>query len=312
MQDDAGNGRASPLDWLRVLPQYLLPQHVLSRFIGWLARARCKPWKTLLIKGFSRAFSVDLNEAEAADPAYYPSFAQFFCRHLRPGIRPLDTDPLSVLSPVDGTISELGTLRADQMLQAKGRWFSLADLLGEEEASGFRDGSFVTLYLAPCDYHRIHMPVDGCLRRAQHLPGRLFSVNACSARVIPRLYARNERLALRFDTDQGAMALILVGALLVGGLETIWTGRVPAGARHASRSDYAPGEQPLGRGEDLGCFHFGSTVILLYPKETVQWLEPRRPQTPIRQGQALGRISSGTPRQHKRAAVVNNSRQVLQ
>ncbi|MCI0436839.1 MAG: archaetidylserine decarboxylase, partial [Gemmatimonadetes bacterium] len=210
--------------------QYLLPRHFLSRLVGSLARARIAWFRAALIRGFLRLYPVNLSEAEHRDQSAYDSFNDFFTRRLRPGTRPIDREPGAAVCPVDGYVSEAGRLAGDALLQAKGICYSATALLGGDPAlaAQFADGSFATLYLAPHNYHRVHMPLAGTLRLARHVPGHRFSVNAATAAGMAGLFARNERIACVFDTIAGPMAVVLVGALFVGSMSLSWTGEIRA------------------------------------------------------------------------------------
>ncbi|WJW74529.1 archaetidylserine decarboxylase [Thiohalobacter sp. IOR34] len=287
---------ASLGDYLLSLPQYLLPHHALSRLVLRATRVRQRAWKNLLIRQISRHYRIDLEEAVSADPDHYASFNDFFTRPLKPGVRPLDPRPDRLLSPVDGRVSQAGTIEATRIFQAKGRDYSLLELLGgqTDSAEPFRDGRFATLYLSPRDYHRIHMPLAGTLRRTIYVPGRLFSVAPHTVRSVPRLFARNERLVSLFDTAAGPMALVAVGALFVSCIETVWSGieTPPHGHRVRVRDFPAegPGSVHLTRGAEMGRFNMGSTVILLFGPEAVAWEAGVRPDAALRMGQAIGRL----------------------
>ena len=289
----AGEQAASIWDRLCVLPQYLLPQGLLTRCGGLLARWRWRPWKALLIRVFIRAFRVNMEESQPSDPAAYASFAEFFVRPLKSGCRPLAGDERTVLSPVDGVARQcIERMDEDQLPQAKGHRLPLSELFAgrPEWAQSFTGGSCATLYLAPRNYHRVHMPVAGRLEGLLHVPGSLFAVNGPAMRAIPRLFARNERLVLLFDTAAGRMAAIMVGALFVGGMETVWTGRLPQAPRSPEPWRPPPAEAWRDRGQELGRFHFGSTAILLFPPGKVIWERSCRSDAPVRMGQALGRL----------------------
>lgn len=276
--------------------QQALPQHALSGLMYRLARLRWRPLKDLLIWTLRRLYRIDMSEAERSDPRAYPHFNAFFTRALRPGARPLDPDPRAILCPVDGRISQIGRISAGRVIQAKGQDFSVAELLGgdAERAAAFMDGSFVTLYLAPGDYHRIHMPLAGTLVWMRHLPGRLFSVNATTAERVPGLFARNERVVCQFQTDAAALAMVLVGAIFVGGIETVWAGEItPARMRGRSKrlaSDASPVR--LERGAEMGRFNLGSTVILLLEPGRASWDETLESGHKVRLGQRLGLVAS--------------------
>ena len=280
-------------DWLKSWPIAILPHHLLSGVVRAATRWQTVWWKNLLIRWFIRHFRVDMAEAEDPDPGHYPDFNSFFTRALLPAARPLTDQPQAILSPIDGHISQIGRIRDDRLLQAKGRDYSLVTLLGGsmERARAFQDGSFATLYLSPRDYHRIHMPNAGQLTESVYIPGRLFSVAPHTTRAIPGLFTRNERLVTLFDTTSGPMALVLVGAIFVACMETVWEGVVrPAGpgiqVRHY-RSD--PGSRiELRQGDEMGRFNMGSTVILLYGPGQMRWLEGLAANQAVRMGELIG------------------------
>ncbi|GAB6041041.1 archaetidylserine decarboxylase [Endothiovibrio diazotrophicus] len=282
------------VDYLKALPQYLYPHHPLSRMMHAATRCCCPRLKNPFTRWFVRRFGIDLSEAAQPDPLAYPHFNAFFTRALREGARPLAGGEAVVVSPVDGTVSQLGAIRGGDIFQAKGRRFDLTTLLGGDpaRAAPFRDGAFATIYLSPRDYHRIHMPLAGRLTGMVHVPGRLFSVNPATTRVIPGLFARNERVVALFDTAAGPMAVVMVGAIFVGSIETVWAGEVtpPAGSR-VSAWGYPADEAPrLVRGEELGRFNMGSTVILLFGRDRLEWDERLAAGGGLRMGQALGSI----------------------
>ena len=284
-------GRTPPGDRLFVALQYLLPQRLLSRAMRGLTRVRTRPVKDLMIKGFLRLYAVDMTEAERSDPVSYETFNAFFTRSLRPGARPVDTAPEAVVSPVDGTVSQAGTIGGDLLLQAKGIHYGTAELLGGDQvlARDFEGGEFATIYLAPFNYHRIHMPLAGTLRRAVFVPGDLFSVNAATAAAVPRLFARNERIACVFDTAAGPMAVVLVGALFVGSMSLSWLGEVTGdGARELSSGGPPPA---LVKAAELGCFNMGSTVILLFPRGALRLDPGLVPGYAVRMGQRIASLS---------------------
>ncbi|MBL8251668.1 MAG: phosphatidylserine decarboxylase [Candidatus Competibacter sp.] len=287
-------------DRLRNLPQYVLPQRLLTRLTHRVTRART-PWlKNFLIRAFARHFQVNLNEALEPDPGAYPDFNAFFTRALKPNARPLAAGDGAVCCPVDGAVSQLGLAEADALLQAKGRHFSLTALLGGEAARAqpFQGGAFATLYLSPRDYHRIHMPVAGALREMVHIPGQLFSVSPLTARVVPELFARNERVAALFDTPAGPMALVLVGAINVASIETVWAGTITPPLASAIRRWRYPtageGAVRLDRGQEMGRFNMGSTVILLFGPGAIRWDAGIRAGAPVRMGQRLGQRGEPT------------------
>jgi phosphatidylserine decarboxylase len=286
------------LDYLRVFPQYVYPHHLLSRLAFHVTRIRYAPIRKRLIGWFVYHYRVTLDEAVYGNIADYPDFNSFFTRRLHPGARPLATDPAAIVSPVDGNISQLGQIERDCLLQAKGRMYRLADLFGGHQSwtETFLDGRFVTIYLAPRDYHRVHMPVSGKVIEMFHVPGRLFSVNPSTSRMVNSLFTRNERVITLFEGPKSPFALVLVGALLVGSIETVWAGPVtPTGSRfpwlkcHGSKP-----EQPLvlARGAEVARFNMGSTVILLFPAGTAEWQPDLGAGTRVVVGQCIGEIAS--------------------
>ncbi len=274
--------------------QHLLPQHLLSRGVHAIARARARPVKNLLIRAFLRSYAVNLSEAEHADPAAYESFNAFFTRALKPGARTVETAADAVACPVDGVVSQAGRIARDMLLQAKGLQYTAGDLLDDESmAREFVGGSFATLYLAPYHYHRIHMPLAGTLSSARHVPGDLFSVNAATAAGVPGLFTRNERIALVFDTVVGPMAVVLVGALFVGSMSLAWAGEVTADRPRQARA--LPVNDPivaLDRGAELGRFNMGSTVILMFPARHARLTDDLRPGMAVRMGQRIAHITT--------------------
>jgi phosphatidylserine decarboxylase len=282
-------------DQLACLPSWLLPHHAVSRLVYHLARAR-QPWlKQLLIDGLIRAYKIDLADAAQPDPRAYPDFVSFFTRALRDGARPLAGDERTLVSPADGVLSAHGAIAGDRLLQAKGRSYTVPELLGGDFALAdeFTGGAFCTVYLAPGDYHRVHMPLAGTLRSMTHVPGRLFSVQGATVRRIDRLFARNERLVCVFDTACGPLVVVLVGALLVSSISTVWAGEInPHGARRGLwRKTYpaaGEGSVQLARGAELGRFAMGSTVILLLPPGGFAWTQGLYGGMALRCGQALG------------------------
>lgn len=269
--------------------QQILPTRALSWCMYKLTRIRAPWFKNAFIRVFMRLFNISLEEAEFQIPANYASFNHFFTRALVKGARPLAPEP-SLLCPVDGTISQLGPIVNGRLFQAKGHVYSAAELLGSDEnAAPFLGGQFATIYLAPYNYHRIHMPVTGNLLYWRYVPGRLFSVNAATARAMPRLFARNERVVCTFDTRFGPMAMVLVGALFVGSMETVWAGQIsPPHRRSSNDGNYTPmSPVQLLRGAEMGRFNMGSTVILLTANPKLKWEEVLGPGLPVRMGQKL-------------------------
>ena len=269
--------------------QHLTPQHALSRLVGRFADSTVPGVKNTLIKRFIDAYDVDMREA--AEPAStYPTFNAFFTRALKPGARPLGDAAQFVLSPADGAVSQLGAIEGGRIVQAKGRDYSVAELLGGDSANAarFDGGRFVTIYLSPKDYHRVHMPADGTLRSTRYVPGDLFSVNAVTADGVDRLFARNERLAAVFDTPLGAMASVMVGAMIVAGIETVWSGRLQPHGKAVEQRSYNDGPK-LEAGDEMGRFYLGSTVVLLFEPGKVEWLPDLVPGSTVRMGQPIGR-----------------------
>lgn len=266
-----------PLDYLRVLPQYIYPKHLASSLMYRLTRIRFSPWKNWQIRWFIRRYGVDLSLAEQTDPGAFPDFNTFFTRALKPGVRPVSGAEGQITCPADGVLYDFGEIHQGTLLQAKTHRYSVVDLLGgpPSECEALTSGSYVTVYLAPMDYHRVHMPLTGRLREMTYLPGTLYSVNPVTARGVPRLFARNERVVCHFETKFGAMAVVLVGAVFVGGIETVWHGPVtPARRRRPARWNYADDQASLRqfeRGAELGRFNMGSTVIALFERGGLEW-----------------------------------------
>jgi len=290
-----------PLRWyhrLYVGIQYLLPHHLLSALMLRVTRIRRRPVKDLLINTVVRRYRVDMTEALEPDPMAYASFNAFFTRPLRRDARPIARQEDAVVCPADGTLSRLGTIDGGRVFQAKGHDCSLPELLGrrQEWAQRFDGGVFATIYLSPRDYHRVHMPVDATLREMIHVPGRLFSVNPVTAALVPRLFGRNERVPCLFETGCGPMALILVGAIFVGGMETVWAGQVtPTGIRRPGPAHGGETIIRLDKGAEMGRFNMGSTVILLFGPGRVAWDPALKPGARLRMGQQIGRIREHAP-----------------
>ncbi|MDK8463720.1 archaetidylserine decarboxylase [Marinobacter sp. SS13-12] len=285
-------------DKLFVTGQYVAPQLTISRLAGRLADNESVPaLKNRVVNWFIGRYGVDMSEAIESDPAAYPSFNAFFTRELKPGLRPVDSGDSVMVSPVDGTISQLGHISGGRVFQAKGQSFSLNELLGgdQERANTFTDGEFATIYLAPRDYHRIHMPLAGTLREMVYIPGKLFSVNPTTAENVPNLFARNERVACIFDTAAGPMAFVLVGAMIVGSVETTWAGIVAPGKRQVDVTRYDSLKTPIRfeKGEEMGRFRLGSTVVMVMPKGAVTWNSDQVAGGRVRMGAAFGEIRPG-------------------
>jgi len=273
--------------------QYLLPQHLLSALMFRATRVRWRPLKALLIRAFLRLYRVDMTEARESDPGAYATFNQFFTRPLRTGARPLAVREDAVACPADGVLSQLGTIAGDRIFQAKGQDYSLLELLGGNRAWAERlaGGQFATIYLSPRDYHRVHMPLAGTLRQMQHVPGRLFAVNPVTAAQVPRLFARNERVLCLFDGEPGPFALILVGAIFVGSMETVWAGQVTPTPRIRPDRTYEVDEAiHLEKGAEMGRFNMGSTVILLIGPDRSTWSPGLRTGDKVRMGERIGQI----------------------
>ena len=279
---------ALSLDRLKTLPQYLVPQHGLSRLVGSLAESRHPFIKDAFIRRFAARYQVDMNEAAEPDLGAYENFNAFFTRALKPGARPLDTRAGSILCPADGAVSQLGQISADRIFQAKGHSYTLADLLASEvDAQPYAGGQFATVYLSPRDYHRVHMPLTGTLTRSVYVPGDLFSVNTRTAEQVPNLFARNERLVAHFDTALGPMAVILVGAMIVASIETVWGGVEAIGSDIRS-SDLGDRALTLQAGDELGRFRLGSTAIVLFGPDVMAWDAAYAAGTPTRMGERMG------------------------
>ena len=276
-------------DRLKVTAQYLLPKQALTVLAGKLASARAGGLTTRVIRWFVGRYGVNMTEAANPDIASYPSFNEFFTRPLKPGARPLaDAD---YICPVDGAISQFGRIERDQIFQAKGHSYSTHALVGGDRdlAIQFQDGEFATLYLSPRDYHRIHMPCDGRLTRMIYIPGDLFSVNPTTARGVPGLFARNERVVCVFENDAGPFVLTLVGATIVGSMATVWHGQVnPPRPGTIKEWNYAPGEVVLKKGDEMGRFLLGSTVVMLFPKRRLRFTDAWAPARAISMGEAMG------------------------
>lgn len=284
--------------------QYLLPHHLLCRLAYTLSRSRQSWLKNALIRAFVRHYRPQMAEALEPEPTRYPSFNAFFTRALKPGARPIEAASARLLCPCDGILGQSGQLVDDALLQAKGHRYRLAELLATPEASpeAFRGGHYATLYLAPYHYHRVHMPLAGTLRAAWHVPGRLFSVNDATRARVPRLFARNERLICVFDGEHGAFALVLVGALFVGSMSTVWHGEVtpwgrapatavPARAVHRLEAGSAA-EAFQARGAEMGRFNMGSTVVLLLAPSALKWQPTLALGRGVRLGEPLGAFAS--------------------
>ena len=281
-------------DRLAVLPQYLLPKQALTTLAGKFASARLGGLTTSVIRWFVGRYNVNMAEAANPDIASYTSFNDFFTRALKPGARPLAQADL--ICPVDGAISQFGPIAKDQVFQAKGHTYSTTALVGGDAAAAarFDNGHFATLYLSPRDYHRIHMPCAGELTRMVHVPGDLFSVNPTTARGVPGLFARNERVVCFFESAHGPFVLVLVGATIVGSMATVWHGQVnPPRTGVLRQWDYAKGQVSLQKGDEMGRFLLGSTVVMLFPQGPLQFNPQWSPTRPIQLGEAMAQRSGG-------------------
>ncbi|MGM0536338.1 MAG: archaetidylserine decarboxylase [Pseudomonadota bacterium] len=270
------------------LIQYPVPHHLLSRLVGRLADCR-QPWlKNACIRAFIRQFRVDMDEAAEPDPTAYATFNDFFTRVLKEDARPLGE---GLTSPADGTLSQFGAIEAGQLLQAKGHRFSMMEMLGNdgEAARRYLGGSFATVYLSPSDYHRVHMPLSGTLTEMVYVPGRLFSVNAATTEHVPNLFARNERLVCHFDTEHGPMVVVLVGAMIVAAIETVWAGQITPLSGEVQRVRFDTPVR-LEKGQEMGRFKLGSTVVMAF-SEPVTFTDDLAPRAKVRMGQSLGQLS---------------------
>ncbi len=280
--------------YLKIYPQYLLPHHLLSRMMHAFTRLQL----TLIVRPFTRwfvhQFKVDLSIAQQPDLNAYPSFNAFFTRALKPEARPVCHGETEIASPVDGTVSQIGPIENQRIFQAKGHDYTLRELLGgsDEHAAKFINGAFATIYLSPRDYHRIHIPYDGILNEMIHIPGRLFSVNQATTELIPGLFSRNERVVCLFETDAGPMAVIMVGAIFVGSMDTVWHGTVtPTHIRRITRWHYSSKDDnriSFRRGGEIGRFNMGSTVIVLFGQDRVEWNSLVSASASIRMGECMG------------------------
>lgn len=284
------------MDNLKITLQYLMPKHLISRLAGKIAAARLGWFTHFLINRFIKAYGINMSEAQFERAQDYATFNEFFTRPLKDGIRPLATDSNMIAHPVDGCISQLGPIVEGKLVQAKNHDYSLQSLLGGDIATAapFQNGDFATIYLAPKDYHRIHMPVTGTLRQMIYVPGELFSVNPLTAENVPDLFARNERVVTIFDTELGPMALVLVGATIVASIETIWAGTVtPPAGKNIFRWTYpAHGKNAitLEKGAEMGRFKLGSTVVLAFAADKLSFLNDQKPGTVTRMGSPFAEL----------------------
>lgn len=280
------------MDKFKVRLQYWLPKHALTRLAGKLASAKAGSLTTAVIRWFIKQYNVNMDEALHSDPKHFATFNDFFVRELKPGLRPVVEDETTLVHPADACVSQFGPITDGQLIQAKGHQYSAQTLLGGDAklAEEFRDGEFATLYLSPRDYHRVHMPCDGTLRQMIYVPGDLFSVNPLTAENVPNLFARNERVVCIFDTEFGPLAQILVGATIVGSIETVWAGTMtPPRGNTVYRWDYpAEGTNAiqLKKGQEMGRFKLGSTVINLFANQQIRFDHSMQLNTPTLLGSA--------------------------
>ncbi len=280
-------------DRLFILFQYLLPHHLLSRLAGCLANCTW-PWvKNPFITWFVKRYQVDMSQALEENPTAYSSFNDFFTRALKPDARPLDQTTGGILCPADGAISQLGKIEHGRIFQAKGHSFSVQELLGgnAELAAPFQGGEFATVYLSPRDYHRVHMPLGGTLKEMIYVPGKLFSVNQTTAENVPELFARNERVVCLFDTEAGPMAVVLVGAMIVASVETVWAGLVAPPSRELRSTAYGQAAPSLEKGDEMGRFKLGSTAIVLFGPDAMRWSESLKAGDSVTMGQLMGSVA---------------------
>lgn len=285
------------MDKIKIALQYIMPKHLVSRLVGKLAAAELGSVTTAGIKWFIKQYKIDMSEAAQSEPEAYKTFNAFFTRALKPGVRPLSQDQDYIVHPVDGAISQCGPINDGQIFQAKGHEYSSLALLGNQadDAKRFEDGDFATIYLAPKDYHRIHMPVKGTLSKMTYVPGDLFSVNPLTAANVPGLFARNERVVAIFETEIGPIAMVLVGATIVASIETVWAGTItPPGSKNVFTWDY-PTEGPealtLEKGAEMGRFKLGSTVVMLFAKDALdEFADGVVPEAVTRMGQTFAKI----------------------
>lgn len=269
--------------------QYILPQHLLSRLAGKLASWQAPSWFLLpLLRHFVKKYHIDMQQAQLSKLEDYKSFNAFFTRKLSATARPIAN---GIVSPADGTISQIGAIKQQEILQAKNTHYTLHQLLANEQSlvNTFSNGQFATVYLSPRDYHRVHMPYDGTLIESIYVPGKLFSVNPTTVNNVHGVFARNERLITVFDTDKGKMAVILVGAMLVAGINTVWQGQItPNKFHHAQHWNHQKQQLSLHKGDELGYFNFGSTVIMLFEQQQIDWLNHLQAEQPLQMGETIG------------------------
>ncbi|QRQ13874.1 archaetidylserine decarboxylase [Acinetobacter pittii] len=270
---------------LFIKAQNLVPQHQLSRVVGKVAASENPVVKNAVIHAFKAKYGIDLSIAEQGNALKYKSFNDFFTRALKEGVRLIDENADSIVSPADGAISQIGKITAGEVFQAKGQSFSVEKLIGDPQlAQPFQDGKFATVYLSPRDYHRVHMPFAGTLTETLYVPGELFSVNQVTAENVPGLFARNERMVCLFDTELGRMAVVLVGAMIVAGIETVATGKV----KPSGRIELQHHQLKLEKGAELGRFYLGSTAVILFEKDKIEWEQRFKAESVVVMGERMG------------------------
>ncbi|BCV56672.1 phosphatidylserine decarboxylase [Shewanella algae] len=285
------------MDKVKIALQYMLPKHLLSRLVGKLAAAEAGKLTTWAIRWFIKQYKIDMSEAAQSEPEAYKSFNAFFTRALKDGVRPLHQDAEYIVHPVDGAVSQCGPIEDGRIFQAKGHYYSALTLLGNQakDAERFEEGDFATIYLAPKDYHRIHMPIKGTLSKMTYVPGELFSVNPLTARNVPGLFARNERVIAIFETEIGPLAMVLVGATIVASIETVWAGTVtPPTGKRVFTWEYpttGPDAITLEKGAEMGRFKLGSTVVMLFAKDALdEFADGVEPGAVTRMGAPFAKI----------------------
>ena len=276
---------------LFVALQRLLPKHALSRLIAKAAESQ-RPWlKNALIERAIASFDINIDEAESSDLDDYKNFNNFFTRALKEGVRPIDGDAKAIVSPADGAVSQAGPINHQRIIQAKGSDYSASRLLGNsQQAKSYENGSFATIYLSPRDYHRVHIPAAGKLLSTRYIPGDLFSVNDQTAQALPNLFARNERLVCEFESEIGNFVVVFVGAMLVAGIETVWGGYETPGPGAIRETDYSDRDLNYTKGDEIGRFKFGSTVVMLFQEDKISWQDSLMPQTDIQMGEKIAAV----------------------
>ena len=273
--------------------QYIVPQHAISRIAGWLANTSVTWIKNPFTRWFVKRYDIDMSLAKESDPCAYASFNDFFTRALRDDARPICDEQDTVVFPADGSISQWGDIVSGRVFQAKGQSYSLVELLGGDEAAAkpFQGGNFATVYLSPKDYHRVHMPLAGRLTSMVHVPGDLFSVNDTTAENVPRLFSRNERAVCFFETEAGPMAIVLVGAMIVASIETVWAGQITPEARTVKTTEYGQIQDfAFATGDEMGRFKLGSTAVVVFGPDAVKWREDYHAGSPTKMGEKMGDV----------------------